>query len=122
MADETLASDFSGLPLPGGPGIEASPAAGVHDASADGSGPITGAAFHHPEKDAVGTTWEPDWQPMETYRDGEVVMLDDGDRQLLGRREMGMWMELTAGDELAQPDFQPMLWSNAPEQVKYDLL
>jgi hypothetical protein len=122
MADETLASDFSGLPLPGGTGIEGSPATGLHDASADGSGPITGAAFHHPEKDAVGTTWEPDWQPMETYRDGEVVMLDDGDRQLLGRREMGMWMELTAGDELAQPDFQPMLWSNAPEQVKYDLL
>lgn len=49
-------------------------------------------------------------------------MLDDGRRQLLGRREMGMWMELAAGDELAQPDFQPMLWSFASEQVKYDFL
>lgn len=59
---------------------------------------------------------------IETYPDGEVVMLDDGRRQLLGRREMGMWMELAAGDELAQPDFQPMLWSFTSEQVKYDFL
>ncbi len=49
-------------------------------------------------------------------------MLDDGERQLLGRREMGMWMALANGDEIAQPDFLPMLWSHAPEQVKYDMM
>ena len=45
-------------------------------------------------------------------------MLDDGDRQMLGRRVMGMWMELAGGDELAQPDYQAMLWSRAPDQLK----
>jgi hypothetical protein len=106
MTDVKLDSDFAGL----------------HHAPATVGVQVTGEKFHHPERDAAGTTWEPDWQPMETYRDGEVVMLDDGARQLLGRREMGMWMELTGGEELAQPDFLPLLWSDAPEQVKYDMI
>jgi hypothetical protein len=49
-----------------------------HDAAVVEDEQVTGEAFHHPEKDAVATTWE--------------------------------------------PNFQPMLWSFAPEQVKYDFL
>jgi hypothetical protein len=122
MTDMKLDPDFADLPPRDRAEIEGSLGAGLHNAPAAVGEQVTGDAFHHPETDAAGTTWEPEWQPMGTYPDGGVVMLDDGERQLLGRREMGMWMELTAGDELAQPDFEPMLWSYAPEQVKYDMI
>lgn len=122
MTDEKLASDFAALSPSDRAAVVGSPGDGLHNAPAATDEQVTGAAFHHPEQDAAGTTWEPNWQPIESYRDGEVVMLDDGERQLLGRREMGLWMELTGGNELAQPDYQPMLWSFAPEQVRYDML
>ncbi|WP_242153632.1 hypothetical protein [Sphingomonas sp. BAUL-RG-20F-R05-02] len=122
MTNEKLDPDFADLPPTARAEIEGSLGIGLHHAPAVPDVQVTGDAFHHPEKDAAGTTWEPDWQPMETYRDGDVVMLDDGERQMLGRRKLGMWMELTGGEELAQPDFLPMLWSIAPEQIKYDML
>lgn len=122
MADEKLDPDFANLPPAVRAEIEGLSGIGLHHAPVAGDEQVTGEAFHHPEQDAVGSTWEPDWEPIETYQDGEVVMLDDGDRQLLGRREMGMWMELVDGGERAQPDYQPMLWSSPPKQVKYDLM
>jgi hypothetical protein len=122
MTDEKIDPDFADLPLAVRAEIEGRSGVGLHHAPAAVDEPVTGEAFHHPERTAVGTTWEPNWEPMETYPDGEVVMLDDGDRQLLGRREMGMWLELANGDELPQPDFLPMLWSFAPRQVKYDMM
>lgn len=122
MADEKLDPDFANLAPVDRAEIEGLLGIGLHHAPSAGEEQVTGEAFHHPEQDAAGTTWEPNWEPIETYRDGEVVMLDDGSRQILGRREMGMWMELLSGDERPQPDFQPMLWSTAPEQVKYNLM
>ena len=122
MPDGNLDTDFADLPPDLRAEIEGMSGAGLHHAPAGGGDQVAGETFHHPEKDAAGTTWEPNWEPIETYQDGEVVMLDDGDRQLLGRREMGIWMELVDGNELAQPDYQPMLWSRAPEQVKYDMM
>ncbi len=122
MTDERLYPDFANLPPAARAEIEGRSGIGLHHAPAAGPAEVTDEAFHHPEEDAAGTTWEPDWEPIETYPDGEVVMLDDGGRQLLGRRVLGMWMELVDGDELAQPDFEPMLWSYAPEQVKYDMM
>ena len=122
MDDEKLDLDFANLAPNDPAGFEGRFGHGLHHAVAIEDEQVTGEVFHHPEEDAVRTTWELDWQPIETCLDGEVVMLDDGRRQLLGRREMGMWMELTAGDELGQPRFQPMLWSFAPEKVKYDFL
>ena len=122
MTDRKLDPDFADLPPSARAEIEGALGVGLHHAPEDSNPKLTGEAFHHPETDAVGTTWEPDWQPIETYRDGDVVMLDDGARQMLGRRVLGMWMELTRSEELAQPDFLPMLWSDAPEQVKYDLM
>ncbi|WP_174291535.1 hypothetical protein [Sphingomonas bacterium] len=122
MADEKLDPDFATLPPVDRAEIEGLSGIGLHHAPVAADEQVTGEAFHHQEQDAAGTVWEPNWEPIDTYRDGEMVMLDDGDRQLLGRREMGMWMELAGGDERAQPDYQPMLWSYAPDQVKYDLL
>lgn len=122
MADEKLDPDFASLPPVTRAEIEGLSGIGLHHAPTAGEEQVTGEAFHHPEHDAAGTTWEPSWEPIETYPDGEVVMLDDGNSQLLGRREMGMWMELADGDEVAQPDYLPMLWSYAPEQVKYDMM
>lgn len=122
MTDEKLDADFADLPPAARATIEGLSGVGLHHAPAADAEGATGEAFHHPETDAAGTEWEPNWEPVETYVDGQVVMLDDGNRQILGRREMGMWMELTDGDEIAQPDFQPMLWSYAPEQVKYDMM
>lgn len=121
MADEKLDADFADLPPNARAEIEGMSGIGLHHAPAIDD-QVTGEAFHHPEHDAAGTTWEPNWEPIETYPEDEVVMLDDGERQLLGRREMGMWMELVDGEELAQPDYRPMLWSRAPEQVKYDMM
>ena len=122
MADDKLDSDFADLPPAVRAEIEGLAGVGLHHAPAAPGEQSADEAFHHPERDAAGTTWEPNWEPIDTYREGEVVMLDDGSRQLLGRREMGMWMELVDGDELAQPDYQPMLWSDAPELVKYDMM
>ncbi len=122
MTSEKLASDFADLPSRERTMIEGVSGNGLHHTPASEDQPSKGMSFRHPERDAAGTAWEPSWEPIETYPEGEIVMLDDGDRQLLGRREMGMWMELKAGDEIAQPDFLPMLWSFAPEQVKYDML
>ncbi|BCA61331.1 hypothetical protein HMP09_0565 [Sphingomonas sp. HMP9] len=121
MTGDTLGTDF-GNRLPADRAVsEDFSSVDLHAAEA-GNAQVTGEAFHHPERDAAGTVWEPNWEPIETYPDGEIVMLDDGIRQLLGRREMGLWMELVDGDELAQPDYQPMLWSCAPEQVQYDMM
>lgn len=122
MADDKLDPDFADLPPAARAEIEGLSGIGLHHAPSASDDHPTGETFHHPEQDAAGTAWEPNWEPIETYRDGEVVMLDDGRRQLLGRRDMGMWMELVDGDELAQPDYRPMLWSDAPDQVKYDML
>jgi hypothetical protein len=120
MDTEKLAPDFVDLPLAGRATIEGLSGLGLHHAPAASGQDGTGAPFHHPERGQTVTTWEPNWEPIETYTDGEVVMLDDGDRQLLGRRKMGMWTELKDGEELAQPDFLPMLWSVAPEQIEFD--
>lgn len=122
MADDKLDADFADLPLAVRAEIEGLSGVGLHHAPGAVDDRPSDRTFDRPEQDAAGTTWEPDWQPIETYRDGEVVMLDDGSRQLLGRREMGMWMKLVDGDELAQPDYQPMLWSDAPDQVKSDVM
>ena len=122
MADEKLDPDFANLPPVDRAGIEALSGIGLHHAPAGIDEATTGEPFHHPEQDVAGTMWEPNWEPIDTYVEGDVVMLDDGNRQMLGRREMGMWMELTGGEEIARPDYQPMLWSQAPEQVKYDML
>ena len=125
MSDEKLDPDFAALSPQDRAGIEALSGIGLHHAPDDGVAAdegVAGEAFHHPEKDEAGTVWEPNWEPIETYTDSEVVMLDDGKRQILGMREMGMWMELLDGDEIAQPDFLPMLWSYAPDQVKYDMM
>lgn len=122
MADEKLDPDFANLPLADRAAIDGLAGIGLHHAPAAGEAQAPDEEFHHPERDVAGTTWEPDWEPIDTYPDGEVVMLDDGSRQMLGRREMGMWMELVDGDELAQPDYLPMLWSWAPDQVKYDMM
>ena len=122
MPEEKLDPDFADLSPVDRAEIEGMVGIGLHFAPPESASDVTGEAFHHPEADAAGTTWEPNWEPIETYPDGEVVMLDDGERQLLGRREMGMWTELADGDERGQPDFLPMLWSYAPEQVKYDML
>lgn len=118
MADETLDPTSASLPVQERADIGG---LGSHLAPPSQDGQVAGEAFQHLERDAAGTRWEPNWELIETYRDGEVVMLDDGSRQLLGRREMGMWMQLVDGDEVAQPDYQPMLWSDAPDQVKYDM-
>lgn len=126
MTDTTpIDQDFAGLPEAVRVEIEGAQGVGLHHAPAQAEDPdpaVAGAAFHHPETDTAGTTWEPNWEPIDTYAEGDVVMLDDGERKILGRREMGMWMELAAGEEVAQPDFFPMLWAVAPEQVKYDLM
>ena len=118
MADDTLDPNSANLPPQDRAAIEG---LGLYHAPTSQDERVAGEAFHHPERDAVGTQWEPNWEPIDSYRDGEVVMLDDGSRQLLGLREMGMWMQLVDGDEVAQPDYQPMLWSDAPDQVKYDM-
>jgi hypothetical protein len=122
MATEKLDPDFADLPPAERAAIEGLSGIGLHHAPPAADPDVTGAAFHHPERDAAGTPWEPNWEPIDTYQDGDVVMLDDGERQLLGRREMGMWMQLVDGEEIAQPDFLPMLWSVAPEQIKYDMM
>lgn len=122
MADDKLDPDFASLSPVDRAEIEGLCGIGLHHAPAGDAASVTGEAFHHPERDAAGTRWEPDWEPIETYRDGDVVMLDDGSRQLLGRREMGMWMELTEGGERAQPDYQPMLWSDAPDRIKFETM
>lgn len=125
MTDEKpLDDDFAGLPNHVLVAIEGAQGVGLHhapavDTSADD---VTGEAFHHPEQDVAGTTWEPDWEPIDTYADGDVVMLDDGERQILGMRELGMWMQQVDGESIAQPDFMPMLWSHAPKQVKRDMM
>lgn len=121
MADEKLDPDFANLPSRDRAEIVGLSGVDPHHAPAASDGQVTGEAFRHPEQDRAGTTWQPDWEPIETYRDGEVVMLDDGGRQLLGKREMGMWVELVDGDERAQPDCQPLLWSYAPDRVKDDM-
>ena len=120
MADETLDPDFANLPPAARAEIEALSGIGLHHAPAGGDAPSTGEAFHQPGQGAEDAATGLNWVPIETYRDGEIVMLDDGERQLLGRREMGLWMELIDGEERAQPDYQPMLWSYAPDQMKYD--
>jgi hypothetical protein len=122
MTTDKLDPDFAELPLADRAAIEGRSGVGLHHAPETEDEQLIGAPFRHPEQDEAGTVWEPNWEPIETYKDGEVVMLDDGDRQLLGRRDMGMWTELTNGNEIAQPDFMPMLWSLAPEQIKYDLI
>lgn len=125
MSEETpIDPDFADLPDDVRAAIEGAQGVGLHHAPTAETPTIaaTDEQFHHPERDAVGTAWEPDWEPVDTYTDGDVVMLDDGERQLLGMREMGMWMQLINGDKIAQPDFLPMLWSHAPEQVKYDMM
>ena len=125
MTQETpIDPDFADLPNDVRAAIEGAQGIGLHHApaaasSADG---LAGERFHHPERDVAGTAWEPDWEPIDSYLDGDVVMLDDGERQILGMREMGMWMQLIDDDKVAQPDFLPMLWSPAPEQVKYDMM
>ena len=121
MSDEKLDPDFADLPPADRASIEGLAGIGLHHAPS-GDDAITGDAFHHPEQDEAGTVWAPNWEPIDTYPDGQVVMLDDGNRQILGRREMGLWMELVDGDERAQPDYLPMLWSFAPDQVKYDMM
>ena len=121
MSDGKLDPDFANLSPVDRASIEALSGIGLHHAPG-ANGVASDDAFHHPEQDEAGTVWEPNWEPIETYQDNDVVMLDDGQRQILGRREMGLWMELVDGKELAQPDFLPMLWSYAPEQVKYDMM
>lgn len=121
MTHEKLDPDFADLPPVERAEIEGLSGIGLHHAPPVGERSAD-ASFQHPEEDVAGTVWEPDWEPIETCPDDTVVMLDDGDRQMLGRREMGLWMELTNGEEVARPDFLPMLWSFAPEQVKYDLM
>ena len=123
MTDEKLDPDFAALAPQDRAAIEGLSGIGLHHApDADAAPEPVDAAFHHPEQDVAGTTWEPDWEPIDTYVDGDVVMLDDGKQQILGLREMGMWSALVDGDAIAQPDFLPMLWSPAPEQVKYDMM
>lgn len=121
MTTGRLNADFSGSPRQDGTASDGRSSSGMHHA-AEGDRSRAYAPFRHPEQGEAGTVWEPNWEPIETYRDGDVVMLDDGDRQLLGRREMGMWMELAGGEEMPRPDFLPMLWSLAPEQIKYDMI
>lgn len=122
--NDPIDQDFAALPEALRAEIEGAQGVGLHHAPLQGApdSDATGAAFHHPEKDGAGTVWEPNWEPIDTYTDSDVVMLDDGNRQILGRRDTGLWMELLNGDEIAQPDFRPMLWSYAPEQVKYDMM
>ena len=124
--------DFVNLPPDVQAGIEALSGVGLHHApdqdrsadalAAEAEDEAAAGEFRHPEHDAAGTEWEPDWEPLDTYQDGDVVMLDDGSRQILGMREMGMWMEMLDGDAIPQPDYQPMLWSTVPDQVKYDMM
>ena len=122
MADDKLDPDSADLPQAVRAEIEGLSGTGLHHAPSTPDDRPSDETFHHPEQDAAGTTWGPNWEPIETYRDGKVVRLDDGSRQLLGRRQMGMWMELVDGDELSQPDYQPMLLSDAPGQVKSDMM
>ena len=121
MSDEKLDPDFADLAPVDRAAIEGLSGIGLHHAPGSDDA-VSGEAFHHPETDVAGTAWEPNWEPIDTYTDGDVVMLDDGERQVLGMREMGMWMQLVDGDAVPQPDFLPMLWSAAPDQVKYDLM
>ena len=120
MSDEKLDPDFAGLPPQDRADIEGLAGIGLHHAPPVDA--VTGDAFHHPERDEAGTVWAPNWEPIDTYADGDVVMLDDGNRQILGLRDMGLWMELADGEQRPQPDYRPMLWSRAPDQVKYDML
>lgn len=121
MTDEKLDPDFANLAPEDRASIEALSGIGLHHAP-DGDDVATGEAFHHPEKDEAGTVWAPNWEPIDTYADGNVVMLDDGSRQILGMRDMGMWMEMLDGDAIPQPDYLPMLWSTVPDQVKFDMM
>ena len=122
MADEKLDADFANLPPPAPAEVEGRFGIGLHHAPAAEDDQVTGEAFHHPEQDGGGTIWSPYWEPIETSRDGEVVMFAGGSRKLLGRCEIAMWMELIDGDETAQPDYHLILWSYAPDQVKYDMM
>ena len=130
--DGPIDSDFANLPPDVQAGIEALNGVGLHHApnqdrsadavAAEAEEEATTEASRHPAHDDADTTWQPHWQPIDTYADGDVVMLDDGERQILGMREMGLWMELIDGDQIAQPDFLPMRWSTVTDQVKYDMM
>lgn len=128
--DDRIDQDFAALPDALRAEIEGAQGVGLHHAPASGPDTSTGgnpsepgadAAFAHPEHDGAGTEWAPDWEPLETYPGG-VVMLDDGERQVLAVREDGLWMELADGNARPLTGFVPMLWSHAPDQVKYDLM
>lgn len=69
MNDEKLDLDFANLAPNDPAGGEGRFGYGLHHAVAVEDEPVAGEAFHHPEKDAAGTTWAPDWQPIETYPD-----------------------------------------------------
>lgn len=117
MTDRTaIDPDFAELPDAIRAEIEGAQGVGLHHAPDAPAAGIDDPAFGDAETDGAETPWSPEWEPIDTCPGG-VVMLNDGARQVLARRENGVWSELVAGEARPLGDYAPMLWSRVPDRV-----
>lgn len=128
--DGAIDEDFAGLPSPVQAAIEGAAGIGLHHApDRDRSDEAIAAEaadegegrFEHHEVDRAGIEWAPNWEPMETYPGG-IVMLDNGERQIVAARHNGVWHEYVDDAVVPLSGYRPMLWSTAPDRVKRDTM
>ena len=58
-----------------------------------------------------------DWQTMDTYKAGDVVLtIMSADRMLFGFQRDGLWYEIFQGQEVAQSLYRPVEWTHVPKR------